>query len=151
MSVPTSSLSDAAASTALSSPCSLYALRLLPGDLFLENLEAFCRANKLSAVSIVTVVGSLTRASLRFANKPTATVLEGHFEIVSCVGTLSSESSHVHMSISDGDGRVIGGHVMTGCKVYTTAEVVLAEATALEYARAPCSVSTYDEFKVVAR
>jgi hypothetical protein len=49
----------------------------------------------------------------------------GKFEIVSLSGTLSSSGHHVHMSIADCDGNVFGGHLMEGCLVRTTAEIVL--------------------------
>ena len=39
--------------------------------------------------------------------------IDQHFEIVSLVGTLSHTGEHhLHMSLSDAEGHVIGGHVM---------------------------------------
>lgn len=54
--------------------------------------------------------------------------LEGHYEIVSLVGTLS-ETAHLHISLSDKDGHVIGGHVLDSLIVFTTAELVIGECT----------------------
>jgi predicted DNA-binding protein with PD1-like motif len=42
------------------------------------------------------------------------------------MGTVSAQGSHIHVAISDGDGVTIGGHLVSGCKIYTTAEIVLA-------------------------
>lgn len=140
------------------SPGVVYALRLRPGDDVLASLGRFRVDHGLRAAAIVTCVGSLTRAALRFANKPTTAILDGSlatppttYEIVSLVGTLSPEGDHVHISIADGEGRTTGGHLMPGSLVYTTAEIVLLEATALAFTRPIDPTTTYDELVVVAR
>jgi uncharacterized protein len=100
----------------------------------------------------MTCVGSLTKATLCFANQPGPSVREGHFEIVSLVGTISAAGEpHVHVSLSDGEGRVFGGHMLRGCLVYTTAEVVLGEAEALEFTRPVDPATTWDELAVGTR
>jgi predicted DNA-binding protein with PD1-like motif len=48
---------------------------------------------------------------------------------------VSTNGSHLHISISDGDGVTIGGHLVSGCKIYTTAEIVLAVFDDVEYQR----------------
>ena len=52
---------------------------------------------------------------------------EGKFEIVSLVGTFSLDGCHLHISLSDKDGNVIGGHLKEGCAIFTTAEIVISE------------------------
>jgi uncharacterized protein len=75
-----------------------------------------------------------------------------HHEIVSLVGTLSNnDASHLHISISDKNGLVKGGHVMSGCKVFTTAEVVLGVLNDLKYTREYCEQSGFDELVVVKK
>jgi predicted DNA-binding protein with PD1-like motif len=37
--------------------------------------------------------------------------------------------------VSDSTGRTIGGHLLDGCRVYTTAEIVLGELPALAFTR----------------
>lgn len=59
----------------------------------------------------------------------------GHFEIVSLVGTLSANGSHLHLAVADSTGRTIGGHLLDGCRVYTAAEIVLGELPALDFRR----------------
>ena len=39
------------------------------------------------------------------------------------------------MSVSDENGRTIGGHLLNNNLVYSTAEIVLVELTDLEFAR----------------
>ncbi|MBG0790289.1 MAG: DNA-binding protein [Desulfovibrionaceae bacterium] len=101
------------------------AIRLRPGDDLLAELDRLAVERDWEAACILTCVGSLTTAVLRMANSPESTSLEGHFEIVSLTGALSRHGSHCHIAISDGDGRTVGAHLLPGCRVYTTAEIVL--------------------------
>lgn len=73
------------------------------------------------------MVGSLKVASIRFAMKPEATVMQGPFEIVSVTGTVCSDGPHVHVSIADSEGKVIAGHLGKGCLVNTTVELVILD------------------------
>ncbi len=134
--------------TALSSAARFYALRLEPGTDVLATIQAFVAANDLKAVAIVTVVGSLTDAVIRYANQPGGTLSQGHFEIVSMVGTVEPTGAHVHLSLSDGTGAMFGGHMLPGCLVYTTAEIVLASLEDFVFVRVPCAKSGYDELVV---
>jgi predicted DNA-binding protein with PD1-like motif len=136
---------------AAGSPMSVHALRLRPGQDLLNELCAYAAAANLQAAFIVTCVGSLTTAALRFANKPGPAKLTGHFEICSLVGTLSRDSCHLHISIADGDGNMRGGHVLEGCVIYTTAEIVLGEATALTFSRPVDPETTWDELAIETR
>lgn len=103
-----------------------YALRLRPGEDPLAALDAFAQANQLEAACVLTCVGSLRKAVLRFANQEQATSMHGHFEIVSLTGVLSTHGSHFHIAIADESGRTFGAHLMQGSEIYTTAEIVLA-------------------------
>lgn len=60
---------------------------------------------------------------------------EGEFEIVSMTGTLSEDGVHVHVSVSDHEGKTIGGHLKNGCIIYTTAEVCLLELETVKFTR----------------
>jgi predicted DNA-binding protein with PD1-like motif len=100
--------------------------RLKPGQDFLHSIEDVVQEHNIQAGCVLSGVGSFTHATLRLANRTTYSEYEGHFEIVSVTGTISIHGSHIHVSMSDGDGVTIGGHLVPGCKVYTTAEVVLA-------------------------
>jgi hypothetical protein len=102
----------------------------------------------IEAGCVLSSVGSLTRAMVRLANRSYYTEYTGHFEIVSITGTISIYGSHLHISISDGDGITIGGHLVSGCKVYTTAEIVLAVFPDIIYKREFAEDSGYDELKV---
>lgn len=103
-----------------------YTFRLKPGDDLFDSIEASVQERKIEAGCVLSGVGSLTHAVLRLANRGYYSEYDGHFEIVSITGTVSIHGSHLHISISNGDGKTIGGHLVSGCKIYTTAEIVLA-------------------------
>lgn len=74
---------------------------------------------------LISLVGSLREANLRFADHDTGTVIYGPLEIVSATGTISTAGLHVHIAVSDRHGRTTGGHMLEGCYVFTTCEVVM--------------------------
>ncbi|MBK7456411.1 MAG: DNA-binding protein [Anaerolineales bacterium] len=112
-----------------------YTFRLKPGQDLFDSIEAFVTENKIDAGCVLSSVGSLTHATLRLANRSRLNEYDGYFEIVSMTGTVSTNGSHLHVSISDGDGVTIGGHLVSGCKIYTTAEIVIAEFNDVIYKR----------------
>ena len=112
-----------------------YTFRLKPAQDLLDSIEEFVKQNNIQAGCVLSSVGSLTHATLRLANRSYYNEYEGHFEIVSMTGTVSIHGSHIHVAISDGDGVTIGGHLVSGCKIYTTAEIVIAEFEDVIYKR----------------
>ena len=112
---------------AMNSSFRIHTLRLHPGDDVMPELKKFIAENQIEAGFIMSAVGSLTQYNLRFANQPDGSQGEGHFEVVSLTGLLSTEGNHVHLSVSDSTGRTIGGHLLDGNLVYTTLEVVIGE------------------------
>lgn len=129
----------------------IHALRLRPGQDLRVELERFAKSAGLRAGYIITCVGSLNRATLRLANRSETTAFDGKFEIVSLVGTLTPDGPHLHLSISDNTGRTIGGHLIEGCPIYTTAEIVIGEATDLDFTRELDVQSGYEELAVRPR
>ena len=125
------------------------ALRLHPGqDLKLE-LDRLIEKHELEAACILTCVGSLTTAVLRFANQEISKKLEGHFEIISLTGVLSKHGSHYHIAVADTRGTSYGAHLMDGCKVYTTAEIVLGVIPNCAFLRTFDPQTGYPELEVV--
>lgn len=112
-----------------------HAFRLKPGQDLKGSIDSFVKAKNIQAGWIATCVGSLTDYNIRFANQEKPYSDKGHFEIVSLVGTVSVNGSHIHVSLSDSTGKTIGGHLMDGCKIYTTAEIVITETKELIFAR----------------
>lgn len=89
----------------------------------------------LKAGYVITCVGSLQKAHLRLAGAVAYSTWNTKMEIVSLVGTLFRGGCHLHISLADGQGNMVGGHVVDGCIVYTTAEVIVGEANGLEFYR----------------
>lgn len=112
-----------------------HTFRLKPTQDLFDSIEEFVKQNNIEAGCVLSSVGSLTHATLRLANRNYYNEYEGHFEIVSMTGTVSVHGSHLHVAISDGDGVTIGGHLVSGCKIYTTAEIVIAEFEDVIYKR----------------
>ena len=126
-----------------------YTFRLKPGQDLFDSIETFVADKKIEAGCVLSAVGSLTHVTLRLANRGYYNEYEGHFEIVSITGTVAISGSHIHISISDGDGVTIGGHLVSGCKIYTTAEIVLAVFDDITYTRELLeNDSGYDELVV---
>jgi len=129
-----------------------YCLRLPPGaDLFRE-IEKYARESNISSGFVATCCGSLTDVSIRFAGEGKATALSGKFEIVSLTGTVSSAAgSHLHISISDRTGKTVGGHLMEGSRIYTTAEIVIGSVEGVDFIRALDERSGYKELRFVEK
>ena len=61
-------------------------------------------------------------------------------EIASCIGNVSMKENgelivHAHMVVSDRSGNSYGGHLLNGCKVAATAELMLIEALEVDLKR----------------
>ncbi len=125
-----------------------YAFRLKPGDDLKAGIEKLIKENNIRAGWIATCVGSLTDYTIRFANQAEGTKGSGHFEIVSLVGTVSINGSHIHISISDSTGNTTGGHLMSGCKIYTTAEIVIQASDKFEFTREKDGSTPWEELQV---
>lgn len=99
--------------------------RLLPNQDIKKALRSFLDENDLSSAAIISAVGSVREYALRVSDG--TSVIEGfeNREIVSLSGILTKDGIHVHLSLSGLDGSVIGGHLMDGCLVHTTLELVL--------------------------
>lgn len=129
----------------------VYALRLQPGQDLRVELERFTKTAGLRAGYIITCVGSLNHANLRLANQENSTHFVGKFEIVSLVGTLTPAGPHLHLAVADNTGKMLGGHLVAGCEIYTTAEIVIGEAQDLLFTREPDAASGYQELTVRRR
>jgi predicted DNA-binding protein with PD1-like motif len=100
-------------------------LRLQPGDDLRRALEVWMGQQQEQAGCLISGVGSLSLAQLRFSGAAAATTIRGDLEILSLAGTLSADGAHLHITIADSTGSVIGGHLCHGSLVRTTAELVL--------------------------
>lgn len=124
-------------------------LRLSPGDDLRLSLEqawaALSASHGVQAGCVVSAVGSLSVAQLRYADAPGATRLKGPLELLTLAGTFSAQGPHLHASVSRADGTVAGGHLLPGCVVRTTAEVVLALLPGWQFTREPDAATGFAE------
>jgi predicted DNA-binding protein with PD1-like motif len=121
-------------------------LRLLPGGDLRMSVERYLHLHQLEAAWMVTAAGSLTAYRIRMANRNKAANGFGFFEILSVTGTLSIYGVHLHICIADAEGNAIGGHLMEGCIIYTTAELVLESSDILKFTRE--QDGAYKELKI---
>jgi predicted DNA-binding protein with PD1-like motif len=130
-------------------------LRLAPGEDLRTALDAaFAQLQteqNAQAACVISAVGSLSRAVLRYAAEPGGTVLSEPLELITLSGTLSADGAHLHASVADAQGNVKGGHVMPGCIVRTTAEIVLAALPGWTFSRQHDTATGYKELVAQAR
>ncbi|WP_172297024.1 PPC domain-containing DNA-binding protein [Pseudoruegeria sp. HB172150] len=111
------------------------ALRMLPGEDLRGRLETVFAAQPETAGFVAACVGSLTSARLRPAGRDDALEVAGPLEIVALSGTLSVDGPHLHVAVSDAEGRMTAGHLLAGSVVRTTVEVVLGLTDAVTFTR----------------
>ena len=117
-------------------------MRLLPVRLHPQQdlriaLESMLANEGIGAAFVLQGIGSLGLAWIRFAGKAEATALHGDLEILTLSGSLSSDGAHLHISVADANGRVVGGHVAHGCIIRTTAEILVAVLPEHQFTREP--------------
>lgn len=122
--------------------------RLQKGQDLNSSLQQIAMEHKLEAAWIITAIGSLAKYHIRFANQSQGSRGEDFFEIIHLGGTLSMHGSHLHIGISDSRGRTIGGHLLEGCVIYTTAEIVIGYSTNLVFTRQPDEISGFHELSI---
>lgn len=123
----------------------VHVLRLQPGEDVRPLLEEWAQRNAIEAASILSAVGSLTRAHIRYAGRADGIVSSGDLEVCSFSGTLSRHGVHLHVSVADRNGAMLGGHVLAGCIVRTTLELVIGEVAGVSMVRTKDERTTYDE------
>ena len=123
-------------------------MRLPPGADLRAALEAEVAARSHSAGFVLSAVGSLSGARLRLAGAEQPENLRGDLEILTLAGTITGNGSHLHISVADSDGRVMGGHVAHGCIVRTTAEVLLVLLPGWSFSREPDPATGFAELVI---
>ncbi|NEO83690.1 MAG: DUF296 domain-containing protein [Spirulina sp. SIO3F2] len=125
------------------------ALRLEPGDDVRQTLEAIAKQENIHAGFILSAVGSLSTVRLRFADAESATELSGKHEMVSLSGTVSAAGVHLHLMVSNAAGECRGGHLVTGCTVYTTLELVIGQLSGVRFERVMDAKTGFPELAIV--
>ena len=126
-------------------------LRLQPGDDLRQALETWMGEQEEQAGCVISAVGSLSVAQLRFAGAAEATTINGELEILSLSGTLSTDGAHLHIAIAESSGAVIGGHLCSGSLVRTTAELVIGLLLEWRFSRELDTGTGYAELRISPR
>ncbi len=125
-----------------------YVFRLQPNQDLKKELKNFVESHSLRAGVMLTVVGSLSAINLRMAGGKECLNMSGDFEILSLTGTLSTDGNHLHLTVSDHTGKTLGGHLMDGCIVRTTAEIAILSIEDLSFKREKDDKTGYDELVI---
>ena len=124
------------------------ALRVSPDVDLRKALESAVATRHCRVAFVLTGIGSFRDAGLRLAGAAEPDTLGGDLEILTRAGTVSSDGSHLHMSVADSEGRVFGGHVAYGRTVRTTAEVLLLLLPGWSFTREPDPSTGFAELVV---
>jgi len=99
-------------------------LKLGPGSDLRRSLEQLA-IEQGAAGFVLGVVGNLSRATFQCAGLSGPTILEGDLEIITLQGTVAPDGVHLHLSLSDSDCQVWGGHLEPGTLVLKGADLLV--------------------------
>ena len=99
-------------------------LKLSAGSDLRKSLQEMAQEQNRSGF-VLGVVGNLSRATFQCPGQSGPTVLEGNLEIITLNGTVSPNSVHLHLSLSDSACQVWGGHLEPGTIVLKGADVLV--------------------------
>jgi len=103
-------------------------------------LEVVASASKQTKIStgFFTLIGTLKRAKMGFYREGKYEPIEiaGPLEVISCTGNVTLKEKapiiHAHIVVSDEKGQAFGGHVLPGCLISVTGELMLVEAMGMK-------------------
>ena len=125
-----------------------YAFRLHRGADLLQSIRTFSTEQHIQAGFIGACVGCVSTAKIRDAGGINIRRLDEPMEIVSLTGTVSEERCHLHISFSRKDLSTVGGHLVEGCLINTTAEIVLCELPEITFHPVFDPQTGYDELEI---
>ena len=107
--------------------------RLFEDEDLLETINLAATQNGIN-VGFFSLIGTLKKANVGFYREGNYETIDidGPLEIASCIGNISLKEgkpfAHAHIVVSNEKGKAMGGHVMPGCVIGVTGELVLVEA-----------------------
>lgn len=119
--------------------------RLRRGDDLLIEIKKLCKEHNIPAGVILSGVGCVSRARVRDASGVNIRDLDQHLEIVSLNGTVSAARCHLHIAFSAEDLSTFGGHLVEGCIINTTCELVIGILDGMKYQAEQDIETGYDE------
>ena len=115
--------------------------RMYPGEDVLESIEAVAKKHGVRSGQL-SLIGAVSKAKLGYFHREAVEyrdfTVEEDVEVVSCMGNIATHEGnlvvHAHMIVADEAGKCWGGHLLLGCEVSVTIELVIIE-TELELTR----------------
>lgn len=105
----------------------VHSIRLHRGADLLLSIKELAQEKQIKAGVVLSAVGCVLKARLRDASGVNIRDIDEHCEIVSLNGTVSEKRCHLHLALSKEDLSSIGGHMVEGCIINTTCELVIVE------------------------
>ena len=102
--------------------------RLHRGADLLRSVKALAAEEHIRAGVVLSAVGCIQHGKVRDASGVTIREIPEPCEIVSLNGTVSEKRCHLHIALSGEDLSTVGGHLVEGCIINTTCELVIGVA-----------------------
>ena len=125
-----------------------HVIRLTYGNDLKESIKQYCIQNNIQAATILSSVGCLYEVNISLAGGKDYYKNSKEYEIISLNGTVSINGIHLHISLSDIKGDMVGGHLENGCFVNTTCELILLELEDVIFTREFDEKTGYKELVV---
>ncbi len=123
----------------------IHCFRLKRGQDLLLSIKEYLLEKHIKAGTILSAVGCVSKARIRDASGVTIRELMEPLEIVSLMGTVSESRSHLHVAFSKEDLSTVGGHLVEGCIINTTGEIVIMELEEYSFHGEYDAETGYDE------
>lgn len=119
--------------------------RLHRGDDLLQSIRSLAAEYAVEAGVVLSGVGCVSRGVVRDASGVRLRTVDEPCEIVSLNGTVSQTRCHLHIALSKEDLSTVGGHLVEGCIVNTTCELVIGILDGWRYGVEQDGETGYDE------
>ncbi|MDD4011876.1 MAG: DNA-binding protein [Sphaerochaetaceae bacterium] len=120
-------------------------IRLTRGADLKQSIVQVAKDHDIKAAVVLSAVGCLSKAIVRDAGGIDLRSVEEPCEIISLMGTVSALRTHLHIGLAKQSLEAIGGHLVEGCIVNTTCELVLGILDGWEYGVCQDEETGYDE------
>ncbi|MFW9953180.1 MAG: PPC domain-containing DNA-binding protein [Candidatus Thorarchaeota archaeon] len=107
--------------------------RMVPGEDILETLEDLAKKLEIRA-GYLMLIGAISGATLGYFDlekkQYKSFIIDKDLEVTSCIGNIAvgrdgNPIVHAHIVVADEQGKSFSGHLMRGCRVSVTIEVIL--------------------------
>ncbi len=99
-------------------------LKLSSNSDVIDSLQEFSFKQN-STGYILSVVGDLSTVVIQCPGKSEPSKINGHLEVITLSGIVKPNHSHLHLSFSDGDCKVWGGHLNRGTIVFKALDILV--------------------------